>query len=237
MFNIAICDDNALFREELKQHLCKNFNGHINKTFCYSNGMELMNDIKDFNAAFDVFFLDIDMPELNGADTARELRKLTNYSDAIIFFVTSYDISAKRVVDFHPFAYISKPIEYANFDLKFKEIINLLDESNKLICFNRKNCHLVLDYRRIMHISSENRGSVFYLNNGESKINMSISDIEETLISNPMFARIHSSHIINLKYLEKVTPKFLELKNGTKLPISRKYKDNFLLKLANHISA
>ena len=236
MFNIAICDDNPQFCEELNQHLCKHFNGHINKTFCYSNGMQLINDINEFNMTFEVVFLDIDMPELNGVDTANELRKLTNYHDSVIFFITSYDIPAKMVIDFHPFAYISKPIEYVNFDLKFKEVINLLDESNKLISFNKKNCHLVLDYRRIMYISSENRGSTFYLNNGESKINMSISDIEEFLISNPMFARIHSSHIINLKYLEKVTPNSILLNNGIKLPVSRKYKDNFLLKLANNLS-
>lgn len=235
MFNIAICDDNMQFCEELNQHLCKKFNGHINKILCYSNGMQLINDIKEFNMTFDVLFLDIDMPELNGISTAGELRKLTSYSDAVIFFVTSYDVSAKVVVDLHPYAYISKPIEYSNLDSKFNKVIRMFFESNKLISFNKKNSHLVLDCRRIIYITSENRGSTFYLEHGKSKINMSISEIEEVLLAHPMFARIHSSHIINLKYLEKVTPKCIELNNGTTLPISRKFKDNFLLKLANNL--
>lgn len=235
MFNVAICDDNIQFCVELNQHLCRKFNGHINKIFCYTNGMQLINDIKEFNMTFDVLFLDIDMPGLSGVDTANELRKLTNYSDAVIFFVTSYDISAKEIVDIHPFAYISKPIEYNKFDSKFNKVIHMFFESNKLISFSKKNTHLVLDYRRIIYISSENRGSTFYLDRGTSNINMSISEIEEVLISHPMFARIHSSHIINLKYLEKVTPKCIELNNGKLLPISRKFKDNFLLKLANNL--
>lgn len=73
---IAICDDETQIRELLKDKIsryCFTNNIELNlQTF--ENGEELLKD--DFQT-FDVLFLDVDMPGIDGLETAKEIRKLT----------------------------------------------------------------------------------------------------------------------------------------------------------------
>lgn len=71
---IAICDDEPLFCEQLKEHIYSYSNKYNLDTVVeiFNNGKQLLN-----NAHFDIIFLDYQMPGINGLQTARELRKKT----------------------------------------------------------------------------------------------------------------------------------------------------------------
>ena len=71
---ILLCDDNAVFLQDLNQVVTdyftkKNIDIHI-QTACNST------KILENNTSYDIAFLDIEMPEHNGLAVAKHLRKI-----------------------------------------------------------------------------------------------------------------------------------------------------------------
>ena len=87
---IAICDDDNNFINE--------FN-HILKTFCLSNNIEFTTDnftsgreILECYLEYDIIFLDIDMPKINGFTVADKINeKSDEVKTPYIVFITSHD--------------------------------------------------------------------------------------------------------------------------------------------------
>ncbi len=78
--------------------------------------------------AVDVFFVDINMPFLNGLDFIRELKKL--YPEALVVIITGYDLFeyARKAVSLGVFDYILKPLQEEVFDELIGRIRTALKE-------------------------------------------------------------------------------------------------------------
>ena len=74
MIQIAVCDDQKLVSEKIKEMI---LHGDENRyeVEVFSDGRALLNSGK----TFDILFLDIDMPGLDGIETAKALRKSENH--------------------------------------------------------------------------------------------------------------------------------------------------------------
>ena len=86
MISIAICDDSSNVLRNLEgniQDYAKKNEKEI-RTFSFHDGSEL---IKNYTGKFDIIFLDIKMPKMNGIETAKKIRE--NDSNVIIIFLTS----------------------------------------------------------------------------------------------------------------------------------------------------
>ena len=75
--NAAICDDDIIFLKRFKAQLADIFDFYENeyKIYLYRSGEDILKAVE--NTSFDIIFLDIDMPGINGKDTARKLRKIS----------------------------------------------------------------------------------------------------------------------------------------------------------------
>ena len=80
------------------------------------------------STAVDVFFVDINMPFLNGLDFIKELKKL--YPEALVVIITGYDLFsyARKAVGLGVFDYILKPLQEEVFDELIGRIRTALKE-------------------------------------------------------------------------------------------------------------
>lgn len=88
MIKIAVCDDEKQVRLRLLTIIQQYFDEIDREVWIagFKRGQELLNA----KTRFDIIFLDIEMPELNGIETAKKLRKWDVTSKIIYVTKTSH---------------------------------------------------------------------------------------------------------------------------------------------------
>ena len=117
--DIAICDDEKIFREQIISYLLK-YNNKFN-IFEYYNGYDLLESEK----IFDIIFLDIEMDNINGMIVAEKLRE-RGVSSIIIFF-TSHHEYVHDAFKVKAFRFLNKPID------KVKLVEAILDAETEIL--------------------------------------------------------------------------------------------------------
>ena len=111
MLRIGICDDVIEEVEKQEKQIRQityqmGIRADIRK--CYS-GMDLLAEI-ELRGQFHIILLDIELGELNGIETARQIRE--SDVDCNIIFITSFEQYSKEAISVHPFAFVDKPVTY-----------------------------------------------------------------------------------------------------------------------------
>ena len=102
---IAICDDEVRGRERIRTLLEKEFSQA--QTCEFDSGMELIKNVEKGYQP-DIVLLDIAMDGMDGMETARQLKEL---SDAILIFVTGIKEQVFEAFDVGAFHYLVKPVD------------------------------------------------------------------------------------------------------------------------------
>jgi len=129
LIKVAICDDDKEFRKNMHSIVEKHFLTKERSVWIveFKNGNRLLAS----HVRFDIIFLDIEMPGLNGIETALKLRKWDVNSK--IVYVTNYENYKASAYKVHAFDYIDKPIETATVAAVLDDIIYYLDNSKRKI--------------------------------------------------------------------------------------------------------
>lgn len=108
IINIAICDDNIEHINILEKYL---FEISSVKIECdiYQSGESLIDAYKNNIERYDVVFLDMEMNELNGIETANLIREFDEH--IIIIFVTSHTEYMRESFKCSPFRFLLKPVD------------------------------------------------------------------------------------------------------------------------------
>lgn len=88
---IAVCDDEQRYIDRLVNHieLYGDEGGAEFKITEYKSGRKLIEDIMADSKMYDIVFLDVEMPEIDGLKTAKAIRKISE--DIILCFVTGHE--------------------------------------------------------------------------------------------------------------------------------------------------
>ncbi len=127
MLRIGICDD---IREKVEKQVRQityqmGIRADIRK--CYS-GMDLLMEI-ELSGQFDIILLDIELGGMNGIETARQIRE--NDVNCNIIFITSFEQYSKEAISVHPFAFVDKPITYAQMEKFISDVYEKLQIDDK----------------------------------------------------------------------------------------------------------
>jgi len=218
MIKIAVCEDDNLQSQNITNMINEvlNSTNKIHSIFKFSSGEELLSS----SNKFDIYFLDIQMNNLSGIDTAKQIR--IAHKNVLIIFITGFKDYVFDAFDVNAFHYITKPIN----EKKFKEIlhsaISLLSKKDKCIIAKTSNSSYKVYLKDIIYIESNQRKIIIHTNYDLIEYYYKISDLENELLEDNFF-RCHKSYIINLKYVHSFDSTFITLENSEKVYVS-KYK-------------
>lgn len=227
MMRIAIVDDDIIFAKQLHRKLDLWFHAHHPIIAIDIHEYHSGTQIKDalFMSGFDLFFLDIEMPGINGLETASLIRK--EMPAAIIIFITSYEQYAPSGYRVQALRYLSKPIDDAQFDEALKTSIALFERIDRgaLSVFSYGNVNRI-PYRDILYVRHVLRYSLISTaSSGIIKDSRGINDLFR-LIEDKRFLFIDRGTFVNVDYIQRLDRTQLTLINGESLSISRRMLPN-----------
>ena len=214
---IAVCDDEEKFRTQEK-NLIDKLAGSIDVIVdAYSDGRKLL-EAFDKNP-YDVLFLDIEMPAMDGITLAKKLRER---SDSIyIVFLTGHVEYALEGYEVNALRYLTKPVQ----EDKLREVLRfVMDQSTskRQILIKVDGEETLINVTDIIYLEAQNQYVMLYTTGGEHLVRYNISDFEEQL-KNDGFFRAHRGYLISLAKVKKLVSEVLMESPGgdISLPVSR----------------
>ncbi|NGT36040.1 LytR/AlgR family response regulator transcription factor [Clostridium perfringens] len=229
MFSIALCEDNSLQREELKNNLSKVLDeiGVEYKLLTFETGEDLL---REYPENLDMLFLDIQMGELTGMETARKVRK---YDDKVeIIFITALWDYIQKGYEVRAFRYLIKPVKFKELQEQVTACVeNILHKRYTYITIKDKNNVLKIRTEDILFLETFERKVIIHTNSQDYIVKMSMNKLEKAL-NNKGFFRCHTSYIVDLIKIEEIKKDYLLINKFT-LPVSKHRMKNLKLRLTS----
>ena len=214
-YKIAICDDEPLHIDKIRSILLDE------ETDNYTKPANLLNAITA-GKRYDVLFLDIMMPEIDGISLARELRELDE--DMLIVFITSKIEFMQTGYEVKAFRYLLKDQIDTGLPKIRKDIEKeLLDRADTYFTYEFERKTYRYPCRDILYLESNLRRIILHTNRDTAALYGKLDDLA---IKYPMFVRVHKSFLVNRRHIRSISAGVVVLSNGDVLPISRKYADS-----------
>ena len=230
MFNIAIVEDDLIYREKMLHYIERYANEHNIKISVetFSNGMEITDK---YQPKWDIIFLDILMPYLDGIKAAKEIR--AQDSSVILLFVTNMQQYAIRGYEVEALDYVLKPLSYEQFYLKMQKAMKVagMREKKQLLIIT-KDASEKISIDEILYIEVKNHHLYIKLLDRECVVYDSLKNFEKRL-PEKCFSRCSQSFLVNLKYVKKLKQTSVMVGNE-ELPISRNRKKDFFEAFSNY---
>lgn len=238
--NIIIVDDEPRAIRLLKGLLEECFPNPLNEIRCFSTPSEAVTAIN--NHTPDILFLDIEMPQTSGFSLLEELETIS----FPVVFVTAHAEFALKAIKVIAVDYLLKPVIKSELQTAVKKCLafydifktDVLPKLNKSgsdkfyenILVVNKQQHKIITYKEINYLEAKSNYTYIYSING-NKIVMpkSLKYFDELLCcDNHFFIRVHKSHIINTKQIEKYYSanysSIIKLNSGHEIEVSIRQK-------------
>lgn len=220
MIRIALVDDNKEFLELTFHLLQESFlqNERLCEIETFNDPVALMYEIEERDF-YDICFLDIEMPQMNGIELAKKIRERKRRT--IIVFLTAHP-------EFVRTGYEVKALDYLFKERIDKELPNLMgrllaevDEREKRIYIIETNSKLEkIYYEEIIYVYKSGQYAKFVLQDKELQDRKALKEVLEKLNSKEFIA-VERGFIVNIEHIRKVDSRDVEMTDGTVIRVSR----------------
>ena len=238
MIRIAIAEDEKEHADALAEHV-QRYARETDTPVDITRFDNAVNMLENYKAAYDLIFLDIKMPYMNGMDAAHRLRELDN--DVMLIFVTSMRQYALEGYSVNAFDFIVKPVTYADFQLKMQRTFKKLkaaDDKNEILLSTEKGI-IKLKPSDIRYVETDGHNIIYRLTGAGGGTNdiVQYSSLKaaEARLEKYGFARCNSCYLVNLRYVKAVKGFTVDV-GDTELQISQPRRKPFLESLVKYAS-
>ena len=224
---IAICDDVKEYNDKLNKLL----NSYIKrrridncKVMEYTSGLDLLEKYRP--GKFNLIFLDVDMPDLSGFETAEQIRKQDLTVD-IIFVTYMYD-QTQMGYSYNAKGYLYKDINQEQIDTLMDRLMEELERREDIgfykIRLKFDGVNMLLPLSDVLYFESKDKDILAVTEEDAFVFRGQLKNIAEDL-KNKSFIRIHRSYLVNVEHIFAIFGNYLVLRSNKdeKLPISKKY--------------
>lgn len=232
MYRFAVCDDEQSVRNELKKRIEAYMGNRAER--CVVRTFETGADFLEEPDA-DVVFLDIQMPGLNGMETARALRRAG--SACSIVFTTVLEDYVFDAFEVDAADYIVKPVDPDRFCRTMDRLLHAVgrQDAGQLIVRTRNEVQIV-PRQQIAYCEIHGRTMDVHLQDGGVLSYMKrMSQLESELGDG--FFRCHRGCIVNLAHVTACKDDMVCLRDGSRLPVSRLREKGLRQALMRHLGS
>ena len=217
MIHIAICDDEKHMSDHIRSMISDFFrkkNQEIS-LHMFSSGEELLS----YNGQIDILFLDIQMKDMDGMETARKLR--ADKFRGFLVFITVLKEMVFQSFEVQAYDYLVKPVDEKQFEKTMERLYASMQNASEDSLLVQKGYEgRIIPKDEIVFCEIIDRK--IYLNLASGEVVDYYERIEnlETKLDN-RFYRCHRSYLINLKHLKGYKNGTACMDNGKEIPVSR----------------
>lgn len=197
MFHAALVEDNAEERARLADFLRR-----CEGEFAVEEFPSAVDFLTNYVPKYDLVFMDIDMPYLDGMSAAHKLRQLDE--QMCLIFVTNLAQFALKGYEVSAFDFIVKPVSFSNFSVKMRRVVNHLSARTAKTVLIRGEGNLqrvavediafveITGHKLVYHTASKAIPSYGTLKSAEE------------LLADPLFVRCNKCYLVNLRAVSAI---------------------------------
>lgn len=221
MLRFAICDDDSVICGQLERMLEKisqNFSKKIDVDVFFS-GEKLYQIICD-GAFFDIIFLDIELPQINGIDVGKKIRDEMHDETTKIVYISGKDSYAMDLFDVRPLNFLIKPIQMEKLEEVLRKALMLIERNNHFFEYQHLHVTYKVPIKDIIYFESIGKKVKMVLLNESREFYGKLSAVEKQL-SNQDFLSIHKSYLINFAHAIEYQYDHMRMSNKVILSVSQ----------------
>ena len=217
---IAICDDDSQELNRISSFI-DTYKRIRNVPLIYStflSAAELVSKVS--SEGYNILFLDILMPGINGMQAAHEIRSID--AEVKIVFLTTSPEFAVESYEVKAYDYILKPVSkdklFSLLDAVFAEEQMLMEG---LTIKTQSGIARIL-FSRLAFVEIMNKKLYFNMaDNSVQEVTSSLAAFEEKLLARSEFVKVHRSYIVNLWQVSELRSNEIITNSGKTVPVSR----------------
>lgn len=218
---LYICDDNPVFLERMETIIraCIK-DGRKCETETFTGSRSLIEKWRNEQA--DAAILDVDMPGLDGFETAARI--IESNDNAVIIFVTNFDETVYNSWEYRPFWFIRKS-HLEEFKTAIPKLLEKLDfdetEKNGLCLLKADNKVIEINLNTFVKAQSCRHDLIIENSLGEDTVcRCKIVDAEKQLAPYRIL-RVQKGVLVNCRFISRVTSREVVLHDGETIPLGR----------------
>lgn len=221
MIRIAVVDDDKILLNQIKELIKKKNNDNF-LIDLYSDSIAFYNNNDKWN--YDIIFLDIDMPKMNGFEIA-ETMSLLKRNSAIVF-ISNLEHLVYDSLRFRPFRFVRK--SRLSDDMMSALDAFIIEQKRRQDIFVIKvngvdiptNISDIIYFESMKHdIFAKTSDNMRYRLLRERNKNITMKQLSEQY-ENKGFIRIHTSYLVNYRFIYVIKTSEVVLKNNEKIAIN-----------------
>ncbi|MBQ7003723.1 MAG: response regulator transcription factor [Oscillospiraceae bacterium] len=212
---IAICDDENQCRLQAVQAIQDCTRNPDVLTDVFENGRAFLQAFRKH--PYDLVFLDIEMPEMDGITLARHLREL--HRDVPIVFLTSHIEYALEGYEVNALRYLTKPIQSEKLHEVLTHVMARM-QAQRTLWLKTEGGEVRVPVGDILWLEAQNQNILIRTADRDYTVRYNLGEYEAELAQDGFF-RIHRGYLVALRHVKSLGKHEVTLSDNTVLPVSR----------------
>lgn len=232
VYRLAICEDDPRMLAFLRQ-LCEEILAETEHELAlFPSAAALDAELSTQAEPFHLLLLDIQMEGMTGMELAQALRRRGD--EVSIIFITSSQDYLLEGYEIRPIHYLLKPVTKEALEKAIRTDWTLR-HAHRRVLFRNGGKTVALPLADIRYVEGQNHSAIVHLPGETLCLPMFLAQAERLLPAD-QFARCHNSFLVNLAQVKLVGRTELNLRDGTVLPVGRRFYEAFQTTFVQYIN-
>lgn len=216
---VVIVDDDSL-QLDYMQSMLKEVSQQLGVTIevdQYTSAQAFLFELED-HLDWQIAFLDIEMPDLNGMQVAKIIRE--KELQLALVFATGFAEYAIEGYEVSALAYLLKPIKFEKVYNVIENFLNSQPEEEKSLIIESEGTQVRILLSELIYVEVIQRELAIVTTKGRYSLRQSLSAFQSRL--DERFVQTHRAFVVNLAFVSHILKQDVLLVNDEKIPLSRR---------------